>query len=351
MHEEEAEKTAFTTPWEVYCYKVMLFGIKNAGATYMRAMETFFHDMIHKEIEIDQKLRHYMLAYTTHLKSRLKYIILKLMPPGKLAKWQILLIEFDIVYITRKAIRGQALSDYLVENPVDKDYESLTMYFCDDKVLVAGEDITESYPGWRMFFDAAANFKEVGIRAVLISKSGQHYPASAKIRFPYSNNMAEYEACIIGIGMKVDMNIKEHLVIGNSDILIHHVQGEWSTKNIKILPYLHYINELCKKFTKIEFKHVPKIQNEFAGDLATLSSMIQHPDKNYVDPIEVEIKDQHAYWFHVDEEPDGKPWYHDIKKFLETREYPENATNSQKRALRMLANHHSLTGKSCIGGP
>ncbi|XP_075103580.1 uncharacterized protein LOC142178151 [Nicotiana tabacum] len=144
--------------------------------------------------------------------------------------------------------------------------------------------------------------------------------------------------------MAVDMNIKELLVIGDSDILIHQFQGEWSTKNVKILPYMHCVKELCKKFTNIELKHIPRIHNEFAHTLATLSSMIQHPDKNYIDPIEVEIRDQHAYYFHVGEEPDGKPWYHDIKRFLETREYQESATNSQKRALKRLANHFFLNG-------
>lgn len=52
MHEEDAENTTFTIPWGVYCYKVMPFYIKNAGATYMKAMMTYFHDMIHKEIEV-----------------------------------------------------------------------------------------------------------------------------------------------------------------------------------------------------------------------------------------------------------------------------------------------------------
>lgn len=41
--------------------------------------------------------------------------------------------------------------------------------------------------------------------------------------------------------------------------------------------------------------------------------MIQHLEKNYIDPIEVEIRDQHTYCFHVDEEPCGKPWYRELK--------------------------------------
>ncbi|XP_070046417.1 uncharacterized protein [Nicotiana tomentosiformis] len=175
-----------------------------------------------------------------------------------------------------------------------------------------------------MFFDRAKNFKGVGIGVVLILESGQHYPASAKIRFPCTNNMVEYEACILEIRMTVDMNIKELLFIGDSDLLIPQVQVEWTTKNFKILPYLHCVKELCKKFTKIEFKHIPRIQNEFVDALATLSSMIPHPDKNYIDPIEIENKDQHAYYFYMDEELDGKPWYFDIKRFLEAREYPQN---------------------------
>ncbi|XP_070028705.1 uncharacterized protein [Nicotiana sylvestris] len=36
MDEDDAEKTVFTTPWGTYCYRVRPFGLKNAGATYMR---------------------------------------------------------------------------------------------------------------------------------------------------------------------------------------------------------------------------------------------------------------------------------------------------------------------------
>ncbi|KAI5411754.1 hypothetical protein KIW84_056718 [Lathyrus oleraceus] len=49
MAPEDMEKTIFITPWGTFCYRVMPFGLKNAGATYQRAMTTLFHDMMHKE--------------------------------------------------------------------------------------------------------------------------------------------------------------------------------------------------------------------------------------------------------------------------------------------------------------
>ncbi|XP_070013361.1 uncharacterized protein [Nicotiana sylvestris] len=91
--------------------------------------------------------------------------------------------------------------------------------------------------------------------------------------------------------------------------------------------------ELRKMFTKTEFQHVPRVRNEFADALATLSSMMQHLDKNFIDPIPIKIYDQPAYCAHVKEEADGKPWFYDIKEYLAKGEYPELANTSQKRTL------------------
>ncbi|XP_070037141.1 uncharacterized protein [Nicotiana tomentosiformis] len=132
--------------------------------------------------------------------------------------------------------------------------------------------------------------------------------------------MAEYEACILGLRLAIDMNVRELPVIGDSDLLVH------------------------QRFTKIEFKHVPRIQNEFVDVLATLSSMIQHPDKNFIDPILIEIRKQPAYWAHVEEKFDGNPWFHDIKEYLEKGEYLKNITRTQKHTLWRLANHFFQSG-------
>ncbi|RVW75857.1 Retrovirus-related Pol polyprotein from transposon 297 [Vitis vinifera] len=43
---------SFITEWGTYCYRVMPFGLKNAGATYQRAATTLFHDMMHRDVEV-----------------------------------------------------------------------------------------------------------------------------------------------------------------------------------------------------------------------------------------------------------------------------------------------------------
>ncbi|KAM2645193.1 hypothetical protein EV1_018763 [Malus domestica] len=51
MAPKDEELIAFRTPKDIYCYKVMPFGLKNAGATYQRAMQKIFNDMLHKNVE------------------------------------------------------------------------------------------------------------------------------------------------------------------------------------------------------------------------------------------------------------------------------------------------------------
>ncbi|GLJ23982.1 hypothetical protein SUGI_0456270 [Cryptomeria japonica] len=51
INPQDQYKTAFTTPWGTFCWIMMPFGLKNAGATYQRAMTLIFHDYMHKILE------------------------------------------------------------------------------------------------------------------------------------------------------------------------------------------------------------------------------------------------------------------------------------------------------------
>ena len=51
MYPDDEKHTSFRTPLGVYCYTVMPFGLKNAGATYQRAMNAIFHEHMRKTVK------------------------------------------------------------------------------------------------------------------------------------------------------------------------------------------------------------------------------------------------------------------------------------------------------------
>nr|XP_027095987.1 uncharacterized protein LOC113715883 [Coffea arabica] len=297
-----------------------------------------------------QKLRHYLLSHTTYLISRsdpLKYLLEKPMLTGRLAKWQIILSEFDIVFTSQKAVKGQAIADHLAENPRDDDYQPLRTYFPDERVLFVGatDDISEQSPEWRLFFDGASNSLGAGIGAVLVSPEGKHYPAAAKLQFACTNNMAEYEACIFGLKMALQIEIKELIAFSDSDLLVHQTLKQWITKDSKILPYHCSLLTLAKQFQNLEFRHLPRARNAFADALATLASMIQYPDELKIEPIQIQLQNKPAHCWAADESSDTTPWFNDLKEFLKTGSYPQHASSKDKSFLRRMVSKFFLNGE------
>ncbi|XP_070040821.1 uncharacterized protein [Nicotiana tomentosiformis] len=223
----------------------------------------------------------------------LKYIFQKPMPTGRLAKWQILLTEFDIVYVIRTTMKAQALADHLDKNPVDDEYQPLNTYFPDEEVNSV-EVIPEDTNAWKMFFDGAVNAKGVGIGAILVSPTGPHYSSTARLRFFCTNNTAEYEACIMGMNMAVDLDVEEFLIMGDSDLIILQAQYEWETRDIKLIPYRQHVEDLSNRFKSVEFRYIPRFHNELADALATLASMLPYPGNVHIDPLEIQIRERHG---------------------------------------------------------
>ena len=52
MNEDDQERTSFVTSQGLFCYKVMLFGLKNAGATYQRLMNKMFTYQIGRNVQV-----------------------------------------------------------------------------------------------------------------------------------------------------------------------------------------------------------------------------------------------------------------------------------------------------------
>ena len=105
--------------------------------------------------------------------------------------------EFDIQYVTQKSIKGSVLSDHLASLPVTDD-RVVDDGFPDEEIAVV-----TSLSGWHMYFDGAANHSGFGIGVLLISPHGDHIPRAVRLafsdRYPATNNIVEYEACILGL--------------------------------------------------------------------------------------------------------------------------------------------------------
>jgi hypothetical protein len=67
IHPVDQYKTMFTTPWGTFSYRVMPFGLKNAGATFQRAMKYIFHDLAHIILTYLDDLTARSKKHTQHL--------------------------------------------------------------------------------------------------------------------------------------------------------------------------------------------------------------------------------------------------------------------------------------------
>jgi hypothetical protein len=93
-----------------------------------------------------------------------------------LAKWALLLQEFEIVYVSQKAIKGQALVDFLVDHPIPDEWK-----FSED---LPDEDVLfiEMSEPWKMFFDGAA--RQDGAGAGLYSSHGKERSCLSPFHLP-----------------------------------------------------------------------------------------------------------------------------------------------------------------------
>ncbi|XP_050908910.1 uncharacterized protein LOC127122652 [Lathyrus oleraceus] len=86
---------------------------------------------------VSRRLRQYMIYHTTLLISimdPIKYIFEKPAVTGRISRGQMLLTEYDIQYVTQKAIKWSVLSDYLAHLPVE-GYQPLKFDFPDEDIM------------------------------------------------------------------------------------------------------------------------------------------------------------------------------------------------------------------------
>ncbi|RVW77426.1 hypothetical protein CK203_048032 [Vitis vinifera] len=241
---EDMEKTSFITEWGTYSYRVMPFGLKNAGATYQRDATTLFYDMMHRDVEFRLRLNPKKCTFGVTSGNLLGHIVSRCGIEVDLEKIRAILdmpvrglrkrleafladYKFDIQYVTQKSVKWSIVADHLAslrisdDRPIDDDFP--------DEQFVSMTNIA----GWRLYFDSAANQLGFGIGILLISPQGMHHRSEDYAR-PWSQTVGDSQG--FQLGYSADSGFEE----------------------------LRYI-------------HLPRVENQFANVLTTLASMIEIP--------------------------------------------------------------------------
>ena len=130
--------------------------------------------------------------------------------------------------------------------------------------------------------------KGYGVGIVLVSPNGDHTPLAVKLNFNSTNNIAEYEACILGMEAAIELKIQKLDMFGDSNLIVSQARGNWKVKEDKLKPYHDHLEGLKKKFEKVTFCYLPSEENQLADSLATLASMIQIPVGVRMMPLVIE---------------------------------------------------------------
>ncbi|XP_020598499.1 uncharacterized protein LOC110038079 [Phalaenopsis equestris] len=239
-----------------------------------------------------QKLRHYMLSHHVDLISRvnpLQYLMTRPTLAGRLARWAMILSQFDISYVPQRAVKGQALAEFLAAHPIPAD-SPLNDDFPDEHLMVIDA------PEWEMYFDGASSLKEgppgslpkvqSGIGLIFVSPEGGILRYSYSLAEPCTNNAAEYEGLILGLELAIQMGITRIKIYGDSQLIISQILGTYRVLKPELLAYHEKAMTMLKLIPEVTLIRIPR---SLTDALAKLVKELSSPDGN---PVTVVIRER-----------------------------------------------------------
>ena len=73
-----------------------------------------------------------------------------------------------------------------------------------------------------------------------------------------SNNVAEYQALIIGLQMAIEMGISQLEIFRDSKLVINQILEQYDVKKEDLVPYCKYAKKLLANFEAITLEHIPR---------------------------------------------------------------------------------------------
>ncbi|XP_071909806.1 uncharacterized protein [Coffea arabica] len=213
-----------------------------------------------------------------------------------------------------------------------------------------------------MYFDGAAHRHGVGAGIVFITPDGGILLYSFTLSQHCSNNVAEYQALILGLEIAVDMEQLDIQIYGDSLLVVNQLLGSYEVKKSELIPYHKYAARLMKRLGDASIKHVPRRENKQVDALAVLASSLAMPDheiqvrvcQKWVVPSLIDDKDIEEGDAHVVStyEIDKEDWRQPLVDYLKYQKLPEEQrrrTDIRRRAPRFILYKDTLYRKSFKG--
>ncbi len=123
---------------------------------------------------------------------------------------------------------------------------------------------------WSLFCDGASrgNPGLAGAGAVLLNPRGEAAAQLARFLGETTNNVAEYQALILGLKEAARLGARKLKVFADSELLVRQLNGQYRVKSPHLLPLWRLAQNELQNFESVSLAHVPRAQNHLADDLA-----------------------------------------------------------------------------------
>jgi ribonuclease HI len=133
---------------------------------------------------------------------------------------------------------------------------------------------------WRLFVDGAArgNPGPAGAGAILFDPSGEKRAQDYRYLGETTNNVAEYQAFILGLELALSLGVKSLHISADSLLVVQQLRGAYRVKTPHLLPLWNQARKTLQKFDAYVISHVDRSLNHEADALAN-EAIDQHRRK------------------------------------------------------------------------
>jgi ribonuclease HI len=93
----------------------------------------------------------------------------------------------------------------------------------------------------------------MGIAAILMPPKGPWLCYAARLEFPMTNNIAKYEAVLVGLRKLRALGVRRCTVRSDSQVIVGHIEKEFTMKEPELIKYLAAVRRMEKHFAGIHF--------------------------------------------------------------------------------------------------